>query len=117
MMQTNPIPACPMCQQNSLSYSGEGHGRLVCSNCQTVVFISVGDGKISCYFYDLVYRSKPYELCFYLKLPRNMDSWAPFVIEYKDNQDKWQKLLTLPFLPNITIENVINKLETMLVWH
>jgi hypothetical protein len=108
------VPLCPFCQQSSLAHSSLS--QYMCSHCQTHVFLDMHKGEITCYFYDIVHHNKTYELCFYPQLP-NTHSQFPFLLEYKDDKVGWLPLLSLPFLPNITLENVVDKLKTILLFH
>jgi hypothetical protein len=116
-----PPITCPICQfqvENEAQLITEDYFTIKCQNCNAIIHFNVLG--IQCYFIKTIYNNKHYDLCFY------MDPYIvgrKFTLNFLDTDPekyaqprKWITLMTLPFLPKITFNNLQDKLKLMLVW-
>ena len=118
---------CPMCQ-HSLQYKAVGGIRddyfsTTCEKCFTIIHYNSQEVMLA-YFVNISLRDHQYQLCFYIADSQGrMSKSQTFVVYYFNKDDdtlvssgKWEQIVALPFLPNITLTNMQTKLQTMLTF-
>ena len=118
---------CPMCQ-HSLQYKAvegirDDYFSTTCEKCSTIIHYNSQEVMLA-YFVNISLRDHQYQLCFYtVDTPMRSHEAQTFAVYYFNKNDdtlvspgKWERIITLPFLPNITLTNMQSKLQTMLTF-
>lgn len=85
-----------------------------CQKCYTQIHTRGEDGaqEVNCYFIKTKFNQIEYWACFYYQDPNDH-----FVLQFKDTDTHYKKILRLEFHPNINAHNFNDKLKTILTFY